>query len=294
MTTICVVCSDLHFTLNAPVARSVEPDWLQCIERQFSEVKKFCQNRSAPLLIAGDIFDKWNPPVELVNFTIDLLRGIEVYAIPGQHDLPQHRYDARDKAGYGTLVRAGSIRDVVAPIEFDDWVLYAAPWNQKIPDPTSSGSKLKILIGHRYVWAGSHSYPGAPSEGESSSIKEETSQFDLSFWGDNHKGFSRNPVYNCGGFFRRKSDEFDYAPRFYAVDETGLVKTVMMDVSSDRFIEKSQVEIIREESERFEEFLCELRSVETDAIDFKEELLRGSRQEREGVQNLIVSFLERM
>jgi len=226
-----------------------------------------------------------------VNFVLDLFRGLRVYAIPGQHDLPQHRYEARGKAGYGTLMRAGAIEDVTHRISFDRWVLYSAPWNHEIPVPDST-KKLKILIGHRYVWAGSHSYPGAPIEGESSSIKNETNRFDLSFWGDNHKGFSRNPVYNCGGFFRRKADEVEYSPRFFVVDDSGRVDTVFMNVEKDQFVQKSQIELIQEQAERFDEFLLQLKSVEIDSISFRDELLRVSKNSREKVREYINSFLE--
>jgi DNA repair exonuclease SbcCD nuclease subunit len=61
-----------------------------------------------PLLIAGDIFDRHDGPVSVVNLVLKQLfsKRIVTYAIPGQHDLPYHNRSLVHASAYGTLMEA--------------------------------------------------------------------------------------------------------------------------------------------------------------------------------------------
>jgi hypothetical protein len=111
---VAVVVSDLHLTLKPPVGRSEEKDWLGVQANYLTQLGNLALVGSMlpiPILIAGDIFDRWNAPAELINFVIAHMPKY-TWAIPGQHDLPHHNYDEITKSAYWTLVEAGCIYNI--------------------------------------------------------------------------------------------------------------------------------------------------------------------------------------
>ena len=54
------------------------------MQRSLEQIRDLQKEFDCPVICAGDIFDKWNSPPELINFAYDNLP--EIYAIPGQHD----------------------------------------------------------------------------------------------------------------------------------------------------------------------------------------------------------------
>ena len=111
---IAVLCSDIHLSHKPPVARSSEDDWYAAMARTLDQVLDISNEHTAPLIIAGDLFDRWNSQPELINFAMGSFRAFQhgVYAIPGQHDLPYHDYTEIHKSAYYTLVKAGVIIDI--------------------------------------------------------------------------------------------------------------------------------------------------------------------------------------
>ena len=99
---IAIFAADLHLSLKAPIWRSTEQDWFEAMLRPLVELRTLATLHNCPIVYAGDIFDKWNSPPELINFAIEHLpKG---HAIPGQHDLPLHNYEDIRKSAYWTLV----------------------------------------------------------------------------------------------------------------------------------------------------------------------------------------------
>ena len=110
MDVIAVLCSDIHLSLKCPVARSAEPNWLEATKRSLDELRSVAEEHNAHVVVAGDIFDRWNSPPEIINFAIENLPNC--YAIPGQHDLPNHRYEEIERSAYYTLIKAGIIENL--------------------------------------------------------------------------------------------------------------------------------------------------------------------------------------
>src|SRR4051812_12555947 len=63
-------CSDIHLSHKPPIARSAEPCWYSAMQRQLDELRSVALELDVPIFVAGDIFDRWNPPPELINFAI--------------------------------------------------------------------------------------------------------------------------------------------------------------------------------------------------------------------------------
>ncbi len=191
-----IVCSDIHLQHRPPIARSNEPDWYEAMARPLLEISTLCRIYSVPLIIAGDVCNRWDSPPELINFAIKMLPK-EVYAVPGQHDLPNHRYDRIKKSAYWTLVEAGSITNLEEDkpyyIKERNIVLYGFPWNAVLKPRSNAardgGTAIHIAVVHKYIWIKGHSFPGARREDRAKTIIGELDGYDAIVAGDNHSGF---------------------------------------------------------------------------------------------------------
>lgn len=297
---VAILCSDIHLQLRPPVARSVEDDWFEAMRRPMRQVRDLQQRHECPVLIAGDIFDRWNAPPEVINFAIDELPD-RVYAIPGQHDLPHHDYNARHRSAYGTLAKAGRIVDLEAgmrhPIPGTNIMVSPFPWGVPIEtvDPEAAEFQnpdydwlhvaqnldydwLHVALIHRYVWKTDCGYPGAPKEAKLGAFKKVLTGYAAAVFGDNHKGFhvERGPVnvLNCGGFMRRKIDEVSYEPHVGLLFEDGLIDRVALDCSEDEFIDVAEATAVVERALEMGEFVAELSALGKEGLDFLEAVKR--------------------
>ena len=107
---IAILCADIHLQHKAPVWRSAEDDWYEAMRRPLKEITDLGYTHNCPIIIAGDIFTKWNSCPELINFALTYLPS-GAYCIPGQHDLPNHQIKDIEKSAYQTLIKAGKITD---------------------------------------------------------------------------------------------------------------------------------------------------------------------------------------
>lgn len=246
-------------------------------------VGDFAATHGAVVVYPGDIFDDgWRPskcPPELVNFAIEHLpRG---YAIPGQHDLPYHRYEDLHKSAYQTLVAADVLVDLKPGQHLHAGtrtVLHGFPWNcpltpwEKKTDPQWT----RIAVVHKYVWSHGNSYPGAEQESHCGPTAKALAGFDVALFGDNHKGFTYRSkdktlptVVNCGGFMRRKSDEKEYHPTMTVVYTDKTVQQIPL-LSTDKWIDVADAlandKFVRNGSA--EEFVEMLAGVQDVALDF--------------------------
>lgn len=310
---VAVLCSDLHFSHRPPVARSAEPDWYAAMERQWFQIRAEAEEEDVPVVIAGDIFDNCRSTPELVNFVIRLFRGLTVYAIPGQHDLPNHVYDDMHRSSYGTLVEAGAIENISSVIGIgrresgagrmkdSGLVLYPAAWGFNImPVTKQSNGMIALLVAHRYVWTTEKTcYPGAPQEANLAGLKKQLEGYDAAVFGDNHKGFraisGRCYVLNCGGFMARKSDERNYKPRFGLLHDDGHIDSISLDVSKDNWIDPEDMNALVDEPLNLTGLIDEFEHLGSDALDFAEVLIRTMEREAtdESVKQKVIEALQR-
>jgi len=195
-----IFVSDIHLSHLAPALRSNEPDWYEAMARPVRELRRLAGKLNVPVICAGDVFDKWSPPAELITFAIQELP--EMYAVPGQHDLKHHSYEDIEKSGYWTLVEAGVIHHLEpgSPQRVNNLELYGFPWKHPITPCPNKNERLKVAVIHAYCWEGQYKYLNAPESGNVRNFK--LSGYDAAVIGDNHIGWARGKVCNCGGFMR--------------------------------------------------------------------------------------------
>lgn len=284
---IAILVSDIHLSHKPPIFRSEEPDWYAAMKRPLDELLQVAEDNRVPIICAGDIFDKWNSPAELINFAIDNLPYM--YAIPGQHDLPHHRLEDIQKSAYWSLVLAETIKHLNNPngtdLETNSWrfCVYPFPWGIDIVpveiEPYQGCQKIAAI--HSYVWCDEkNSYPGAPKEKLLGHYN--LRGYDAAVFGDNHKGFiSRSqksigcPVMNCGTFMVRKSDERNYKPQIGILHEDASIKPHYLDTSKDVYFDDTEIVSKVEQAETyFDNFIDDLKSLGLDSLDFREAVNR--------------------
>lgn len=280
---IAVLCSDIHLSHRAPVFRSTEPDWYDAMARSLGQLSDIAGSYDVPIVCAGDVFDRWNPPPELINFAIDNLP--EMYAIPGQHDLPNHSNEFIHRSAYWTLVKSGRLIHIghdVKKVPNSDLALFGFPWNTSLyhPGEWADTSRFLLAVIHAYVWKKGYEYVGAEESFGVSRFVKQLSGYHAAVFGDNHKGFFHNSgglsIMNCGGFMIRKSDEIGYRPRVGVLFDDKTIKPVYLDTSEDRYLEvMPNKELSAERRSEMGAFVEELSVLGADgSLDFRDSVNR--------------------
>jgi len=322
-TLVALACSDWHFWHKPPVARSAEEDWYAAMLRPVEQLKKLScvmekkdgggfSYADTPIICAGDVFDKWNPNPELVNWCIKHMPV--VYAVPGQHDLCHHSYADVRKTAYWTLVEAGKIIHLRTgkPVEVTSrgsiLRLHGFPWGKEIKPLSKDATNalaIDIAVVHKYVWdSEATKYSGAAEEASVSVLRKKLKGYDVSVFGDNHKRFLRylkwndgrtTTLLNCGAFMKRKQDERDYEPSVGLIYSDGSVERAPLDCSQDKFTDVDEMfgEAFRSVT-GLQTFIDELCSLGDHALDFGEAVRQVLKQGtvEEGVKSIILTALE--
>jgi hypothetical protein len=278
---IAVFASDIHLTLQQPSCRA-DKNWMEIQQHYLEQLKEIAQG-GASILVAGDIFDRWNPSPELINFALKHLPD-GMICVPGQHDLPNHRLDQMHRSAYGVLLQAGKIIDATdhRVIRGGNLLtIYGFGWGQEIrPNEDPEEEHFDIALIHRYCWANDACYPGAPEGSHVSAFQESLDGYNIAVFGDNHKGFlnriktksGRCHVLNCGGFIRRKSDEVGYQPSVGVLYSDGHVEQKKLNTAIDRFHEK--IPERKELPVNMKDFIDQLESLGEHGLNFKEAVLQ--------------------
>jgi DNA repair exonuclease SbcCD nuclease subunit len=279
---VAVSVSDLHLCQSAPPCRSKEVDWYRAMKTALEQLKLLRDklNPNLPIIVAGDIFDKWNPPHELVNFALKELPHI--YAVPGQHDLPHHNLTDIKKSAYWTLVEAGRITNLEYqnPVGSGELMLYGFPWGTPLAACEQiTPLCLHVAVIHHLVYTRATGYPGAPDDSKAKRLIAKLKGFDVAIFGDNHIGFifgdKDDPplVLNNGGFMRRRSNEENYTPCVGVLYSDGDVKRIPLG-AFEVFHKVDKQEDKQDTRRDFKELLGDISGLSEVSSDFKQELHR--------------------
>lgn len=295
---LAILCSDVHFSLKAPVARAGEPDWLEAQGKTIAQVGALSEKHKAPVLCAGDLFDRWNSPAELINWVMILLApfspqatsGFGFYAIPGNHDLPNHRQDGMYRSAFGTLYESGSLEllrstgPVYMPSESVCVKVCGSRLGEELPEPPKrgDGNVLRVLVTHQYIWKKGHAYSQAPKQ---QNVKRKAADFtgwDVVVVGDNHSAFiheirhakGKTIICNPGTLMRRKSDEAKYSPSVGLLYSDGSVKLHKLDTKGEKFT-RSVAKDGKEQESSVADFIARLTNLQVCSLNFREAIMQA-------------------
>ena len=208
------------------------------MEYVLGELWSTANRLNVPLVIAGDLFDKPKPSVKLVRMAWDALKSCKagVYAVAGQHDLPNHSMEYFNESGLGLLAATGCVKMLDDSPTFigNHVALYGMNWGNWYPNPkTGSTQTYAVLIAHDYCWKAGHTYPGAPENKHSKShwLHLESMGYKSAVFGDNHSGFEdiinsvpTGLLVNNGIVIPRNADFHDYQPHYTLLYDDGTLE----------------------------------------------------------------------
>ncbi len=299
-----ILLADIHLSLNPPVWRSAEPNWFEAMKRPILEVKALQEKYNCPIIAAGDIFNTWYSPPEVINFALEYLPYM--YAIPGQHDLPMHDYEDIKKSAYWTLVKADKILDMSTTnmLIGKYGMIQGFPFGYKITPCAKLEGNLDIAVAHDYKWIPGSSYSHADKNDDISNKQPlrkggKYKGYDIIVYGDNHQGFKtqigKTQIFNCGSLMRRKSDQLNYKPQVGLLLESGKVVTHYLDISKDKHLILDTTTDIGEAPD-MRTLIQELEKLDGIDMDFSKVMMQYLKQNRikKTICNIILKAMEQL
>jgi predicted phosphodiesterase len=303
---IAACVADIHFSHSVPGSRA------ETREEWYSLQKKFCdflrqEYKGKPIFVAGDVTENWNEPPELINFLIDHMPA--VYAVAGNHDLPNHQMKDIHRSAFWTLVQAGKIifiRDSWEPVyglavygySYGDLVTDGPP---KLPLPVKSDYyPVKLAVVHDYLWSGEGTaFPGV--EGIKH-VDHHTyflhDNFDCAVFGDNHirqmgKSNGINWV-NPGPIMRRTIKEKNQTPAVAELFDDGSFEfREVPDFQAKWKEDPTTIEATEIDVRKLAELLSKLGDSGVDYLNALKQAI-NSHECRKSVRNLISTIVQEL
>ncbi len=244
MKTSAILTADIHIRSDTPICRT--DDYIQS---QFDALKfifELCRKENCPLLIAGDVGNKSQWPNWLLEKFISLvnIHKVKIIAIPGQHDLPEHRSDYWKKSGCGVLHEAGVITllgNHNPTFQMNDFFINAFGYGDNIHKP-SNIFPIQIAMIHQMVikdkplWAGQIASKGKE-------LLQKFPEYSLILSGDNHQFFivkhKGRLLVNPGSMMIMSQDQIDHKPRVYKwFAELNEVEIIYLPMSENIVVQK--------------------------------------------------------
>ncbi len=257
------------------------------MSRAWMQVEQLAaKHTNSRIVIAGDLFHHWLQPAEMVNFIIDLLGSsspVEIWALPGNHDLKNQRLSDLNKTPFWTLIKAGKIRLIPTggSVALPDVVLHGFPHSVEVEANKNPHTlALNVAVVHKCIWTQKTGYTNAPEDCRLKAYKRKLRGYDAAVFGDNHIAFdhtfqyddgTRCTVCNAGTLIRRRSDEKDYQPSVGLLRADGTVERHYLDVKSDKISSSSKRKKPAHESlqHNYDKFIAEMQKTADQGIDFE-------------------------
>ncbi len=279
-----ILTSDWHLREDTPVSRT--DDFWEAQWNKVQQISELQDKFACPVIHAGDLFHHWKPsPWLLWNAIMNL--PDQFYTVYGQHDLPQHSLDLKNKSGIAVLYAAGKIEQVLH-----------GSWGEDLKSSLLfPGQDMTMAVWHKFVWDGRKvPWPGC-DEITAEEILEE-SNFDIVVTGDHHRPFVYEKygrkVVNPGCLTRQFADYADHQPRVYLWNaETNTVGPHFLDVA-DGVVSREHIEKQQARDNRLEAFISRLDTDWEVSVSFEENLRRflGTNHQRKAVHELIYKAIE--
>jgi len=277
-----ILTSDWHLREDTPVCRTDnfwEAQW-----KKVDFVSELQKKYDCPVYHAGDLFHTWKPSPYLLSKTIEHLPD-GFYTVYGNHDLPQHSIELKEKCGVYTLWKARALK-----------VFQQGHWNDT---PNNSldfdiGEK-QVYVWHKFVYVGKEPFPGA--KGKARSIMKKYSQFDLILTGDNHQSFvypvDDRLLVNPGSLMRQEAGQIDFKPSVYLwFAEDNSVERVYLPID-ETAVSREHIVKVEERDERMDAFISKLNDDIKTTLSFEENIKRflAKNRMRKPVKDIINSVL---
>jgi len=263
-----IFCADLHLRSDVPRCRKeTESEWIETQRTQLRFIADLAFMHNCPVIIGGDIFHKPNVTDEIKNMLINEFSSVEVHAIAGQHDLPQHSWDNVNRSSFGVLRNSGVLRSLSGIGELR---MFGQPL---------VGTKTGLVFIHDLVFENEKKIPPNVRAKTADQILDEYPDAEWIFCGDQHHFFhykkQRRHVLMSGCMNRQASDFLNYEPVVHYVDtDNNLINTIAVpdDVS---MITDEHIAEKNDREDRIAAFVTLIRDAKSVSLDFSNNVFQA-------------------
>jgi len=255
-----ILTADWHTRASTPVCR--EDNYHQAFGIKVRFIRDLSQKYNCPVLIAGDIGDKTQWPNWLLEWFVTLIGDMEIIAIPGQHDTPDHRLDNLHKSGVGVLAATQTITvldQTVALIE-NGFDLISFPYSIPINHfkVANCNNHPKVAIAHQMVIEDKPLWPGQKAP-KGHQLLKKFPEYNLILTGDNHNSFvskyEGRILVNPGSLMRTTAAQINHKPRVYLWwADTNKIELVYLPFQ-EGVVSREHIEVEDERDERVEAYV---------------------------------------
>jgi len=270
-----VFAADLHIRQSAPRKRI--DDYLRAQWSKVSQILDLCQEKSAPLIVAGDFFHSDAPRHWLVRNVLYILNfeypEVRVYSIAGQHDLPGNNASNWEDSPLGVLSAARRVHgSETARAHFQKIGIDFVDYGEDFPKNSSSS----ILVCHRLVTAEKTDMKGASL---ARSFIQKNRGYELIVVGDNHESFEKKigktTLISPGSLMRMRIDQRDHKPSVVCYNtKTKEYKRIFLKIapSESVFVSKEEEEKEKQKKEKFAAYIDQIKKGRGGKISFERNL----------------------
>lgn len=274
-----ILMADVHLREDRPECWPEDTDVMAVQKQVWDWIREMQNVTQAPVVIAGDIFNKAKSSPFLESWAVDNLPSGPVYVIPGQHDLPEHSMAQFNRSSLNVLVRTGRVMLLSGWQRLNDWNVYGAGWEEDMEavgwHHVQGGHNLAVI--HTMVYQGKAPFPGCTAPSASRLLKK-LPDFDAVLTGDNHLPFvestPKQVLVNPGSLLPTTAAQQSHEPRVYLLrwDEKPVVEAVFSPVDGEMLVSREHVEKEKRRNERVEAFVKKLRKDVELGLDFQQNI----------------------
>lgn len=256
-----IITADWHIRNTRPRCR-IDEDWIKTQQKALNQIAEICENKNAPLMVVGDIFNSNSDTsfecINMVQKLADRIGGI--YILAGNHDLIYHSSENIDKSAIGVLLQSENV------FKIED---YSDEFSA--PNFDEKRNSMPYMFIHTLTIP-SKDKPDFIECETPESLLEKYSTAKWIFTGDYHKNFVYKKdgryVINSGCLIRQVSDMKDYQCGVYFVDTEKEIIEFIPIIDNEELVNDEYIIRENEREERIESFVNKLKDVESVSLDF--------------------------
>lgn len=266
-----ILSADWHIRATKPRCRT--DDYLETQDKKVTFIFNLAKKYNCPIFVAGDLSEDAQWPNWLLRWFIHKIKKykVQIYVIPGQHDLPYHRLKNWKKSGIGVLGTSGIIKLIgIEQKEIPEIVGIAHHWVVPFPFgyPISTIEEEKpnepmVAVSHQMVVRDKALWPGQGALRGSHLLKK-FPEYKLILTGDNHNPFvtrrKEQLLVNPGSMVRLKADQINHRPRVYLwYSEENKVRRVYLPIEKG-VVSREHIEEKEIRNKRIDKYLDRLKT----------------------------------
>jgi DNA repair exonuclease SbcCD nuclease subunit len=265
-----ILTSDWHIRGDRPICRT--DFFLGALWKKIEFIFRLSQQYDCPILLAGDLGHRSQWPNPLIENFISLINKYEarIFAIPGQHDLPNHSLKRYKESAIGILSEDGSINllgiEFHFPLKGLEFNLLSFPYGIPIKDLELDNYDFPdepfVAMSHQMVVEDKPLFPDQRNFSKGRQLLKKYPEYNLILTGDNHLPFTVKHkgrlLVNPGSIMRTRADQINHKPRVYLWDaDTNKVEFVYLPIEQG-VISRDHIDE-RERKERSSEYVKKLK-----------------------------------